>query len=50
MGDRMEMITYYSHVPKHLQAVIWIKYIENVKLASNLVAMIMHNAQEKGNS
>lgn len=44
------MITYSTvHLPKNLQAVIWIKYIENVNLASNLMAMIIHEAQEKGN-
>lgn len=36
--------------PKNLQAVIWIQHIENVKLASNLMAMIIHDAQEKGHS
>lgn len=36
--------------PKNLQAVIWIPHVENVKLASNLMAMIIHDAQEKGHS
>lgn len=49
------MITYcIVHLPKKKKktskAVIWIKYRENIKQASGLMAMTIYDAQEKGNS
>lgn len=45
VSDRRAFVVTYClvHVPK--SGVIWIKYIEK-KLASNLMAMIIHDAQK----
>ena len=55
MGNRMEINDYLLHSSftkkkKNSKAVIWIKYRENIKQASGLMAMIIYDAQEKGNS
>ena len=56
MGNRMEINDYLLHSSftkkkkKTSKAVIWIKYRENIKQASGLMAMTIYDAQEKGNS